>query len=62
MTDFKTLNVIIDDNQVVINGTADFIHDGKSIAFVSSCDIYKFNDLRELQKITSYCITKKKQE
>lgn len=59
-TDFKTLNVISDNNIVVVNGTAEFIRDNKTVSFVSACDIYEFNDNNQIQTITSYCIQSKK--
>ncbi len=55
-TKFKTLNVISEANKVAINGTAEFIRDGKRVSFVSACDLYEFNDSDQIQKITSYCI------
>jgi hypothetical protein len=58
-TNFKTINVISENNKVVVNGTAEFIRDGKRISFVSACDIYEFNDSDQIQKITSYCIQEK---
>jgi len=58
-TNFKTLNVIAEDNKVMVNGTAEFIRDGKRISFVSACEIYEFNDSDQIQKITSYCIQAK---
>lgn len=58
-TNFKTLNVISEDNKVVVNGTAEFIRDGKRVSFVSDCDLYEFNDSDEIQRITSYCIQAK---
>ncbi len=58
-TDFKMLNVISEDNKVVVNGTAEFIRDGKRVSFVSACDLYEFNDRSQIQKITSYCIQAK---
>lgn len=58
-TNFKTLNIIADGNNVVINGTADFLRDGKRISFVYACDVYAFNDANQIQKITSYCIQEK---
>jgi len=58
-TDFKTLNVISDNNKVAVNGTAEFIRDGKTVSFVLACDIYEFNDNDKLQNITSYCIARK---
>jgi len=59
-TNFLTKNIIASHNKVAINGTAEFIRDGKSINFVSACDVYEFNDNNELQTITSYCIQDKK--
>lgn len=59
VTEFKTLNVLVDKKHVVINGTAAFIRDNKRIAFVSACDIYEFNDRGELDNISSYCIPDK---
>lgn len=58
-TDFKTLNVIEDNNRVAVSGTAEFIRDGKTVNFISACDIYEFNENNELTTITSYCIQKK---
>ena len=58
-TKFNTLNVIAEDNKIMVNGTAEFIRDGKRISFVSACDIYEFNDSDQIQKITSYCIQAK---
>lgn len=58
-TNFKTLNVISEDNKVVVNGTAEFIRNGKRVSFVSACDLYEFNDSDQIQKITSYCIQAK---
>ena len=45
---------------VVVNGTAEFLKDGKQISFISACDIYEFNEDKKIEKITSYCIEKKK--
>lgn len=56
-TEFKTLNVIVDHNHLAINGTAKFIDNDENITFISACDVYEFNDLNELQRIDSYCIT-----
>lgn len=58
-TDFKTLNLISNQNKVVIEGTAEFLRDGKQISFVSACDIYEFNDKGQIQRIASYCIPAK---
>ena len=58
-TDFKTLNTIADGNIVVINGTAEFLRDGKRISFVSACDVYEFNDQDNIKTVSSYCIQSK---
>ena len=58
-TNFKTLNVISEDNKVVVSGTAEFIREGKRASFVSACDLYEFNDSNQIQRITSYCIPAK---
>ena len=58
-TDFKTINVISDENKVVINGTAEFLRGNKRVSFVSACDLYEFNGKNQIQKITSYCIQAK---
>ncbi|MCP9764279.1 nuclear transport factor 2 family protein [Lacihabitans soyangensis] len=55
-TDFKTLNIIAQDNKIVINGTAEFSRNGQRISFVSACDLYEFNENDLIQRITSYCI------
>jgi ABC-type taurine transport system substrate-binding protein len=58
-TNFTTHNVIVDRNKVAIQGTAEFLKDNKRISFVSACDIYEFNDSKQIQRITSYCIQSK---
>ncbi len=58
-TDFKTDDIIASGNKVVVIGTAEFKRDGKRISFVSACDIYEFNENKEIVKITSYCIPDK---
>ncbi|OYX27271.1 MAG: hypothetical protein B7Z06_04470 [Flavobacteriales bacterium 32-35-8] len=55
-TNFKTHHVISEENKVVVNGTAEFIRDGKRVSFVSACDLYEFNDQNKIERITSYCI------
>ncbi|NOU20037.1 MAG: nuclear transport factor 2 family protein [Bacteroidales bacterium] len=57
-TYFNTLNVISDNNKVVINGTAEFLRDRKQLSFVSACDVYEFDDNKQLVRITSYCVQK----
>lgn len=58
-TDFKTEDVIVSDNKVVIRGTGEFIRDGKRVNLIVACDVYEFNDKNELEKISSYCIPEK---
>lgn len=58
-TNFETLHIITDGQKVVINGTAEFLKGNKRLSFVSSCDLYEFNDKNQIQKITSYCIQAK---
>jgi len=58
-TNFKQLNLIENDNGVCINGTAEFIRDGKRVSFVSSCDVYVFDGENRIISIHSYCITEK---
>ena len=59
-TKFKTENIIVEGNKVAIEGTAEFIREGKRVAYVWASDIYQFNNNGELEKITSYCIQEKK--
>ena len=58
-TNFQQINVIENTNCVAINGTAEFIREGKRMSFVSSCDIYVFDANNNIASITSYCITDK---
>jgi ketosteroid isomerase-like protein len=58
-TDFKTISVVSEGNKVVVEGTAEFLRDGKRVSFISACDVYKFNDQHQIQMITSYCIQAK---
>lgn len=55
-TRFNTLNIISEDYLVVINGTAEFIRDGKTVSIISACDLYEFNDDNKIKSIASYCI------
>ena len=58
-THFETINCLVDGNKVAINGTAAFHINQKPKVFVWACDLYEFNEDNHLQRITSYCITKK---
>ncbi|WP_295795374.1 nuclear transport factor 2 family protein [Mucilaginibacter sp.] len=57
-TKFELDNVIVDENCVAINGTAEFYVEDR-VNYISSCDVYKFVD-GKLKEITSYCISTKK--
>ena len=59
-TNFNMKNSIVDNKRVAIDGTAEFIRDGKRVSFVWACDVYEFNEGHELEKITSYCIQDRK--
>lgn len=58
-TDFKQISVIENDHCLAINGTAEFIRDGKRVSLVSSCDIYEFGEDNKIVSINSYCITER---
>lgn len=58
-TQFETLNCLVDGNKIAINGTATFLINQKTTAFVWACDLYEFNEVNQLFRITSYCINKK---
>ena len=58
-TDFKTDEVIVSENKIIVIGTAEFKRDGKQLNIISACDIYDFNDKNEIEKISSYCIPEK---
>ncbi len=55
-TEFKTNDIIVSENKVIIIGTAEFKRDGERINFISACDVYEFNEECKIQKISSYCI------
>lgn len=55
-TDFKTEDIIVSDNKVVIRGTGEFFKDGKRVNIIIACDVYEFDDNHELETIYSYCI------
>jgi len=59
-TNFTTESIIVENGRVAIQGTAEFVRDGKRVSFVWACDVYEFNDRNEVDKITSYCIQEKK--
>ncbi|MBL0145429.1 MAG: nuclear transport factor 2 family protein [Chitinophagaceae bacterium] len=61
-TNFKQLNLIENDHCVAINGTAEFIHEGKRVSFISSCDVYEFDLDNKFLSINSYCITERQEK
>ena len=58
-TNFKLFNLIENSTCVAINGTAEFLRDEQRIAFISSCDVYEFDEANKIISIYSYCITEK---
>lgn len=58
-TQFEFLNIIENDSRIAINGTAEFIREGKRVSFISSCDVYEFDEAGNVNSITSYCITER---
>ena len=59
-TDFRTEDIIVVGNKVVIRGEGEFRRDGARINLITACDIYEFNEKGKLEKISSYCIPEKK--
>lgn len=58
-TDFKTTDIIVSKNKVIILGTGEFKRGNKQISFVSACDVYEFDENSKILKIDSYCIPEK---
>lgn len=58
-TNFRTEDVIVAENKVVIRGTGEFLKDGKRVNLISACDVYEFNHNNEIETILSYCISEK---
>lgn len=61
-THFKTTDAIVSKNRVIITGTAEFKKNGVCLNFISACDIYEFNGVNEIIRISSYCVPDKKEE
>lgn len=59
-TEFNTEDIIVTDYKVVIRGSGEFLRDGKRINLIEACDVYEFNNIGELEKISSYCIPENK--
>ncbi len=58
-TIFRQLNMIENECCIAINGTAEFIREGKRVSLVSSCDVYEFDTDNKILSINSYCITER---
>ena len=54
-TDFKMSNLVVGDNSVAIDGTAEFVNAEGKKSSISSCDVYRFEN-EKLVQINSYCI------
>ncbi|MGD1840005.1 MAG: hypothetical protein ACFB0B_03790 [Thermonemataceae bacterium] len=59
-TNFKTEDIIISGNKVMIRGIGEFLKDGEKVNLIKACDVYEFNKNSELEHIYSYCIPEKK--
>ncbi len=55
-TKFTMSNLVVGDNCVAIDGTAEFINKENKSSKVFSCDVYCFEN-GKLKEVTSYCIT-----
>ncbi|WP_107038646.1 nuclear transport factor 2 family protein [Brumimicrobium mesophilum] len=59
-TDFRTKDVLVLENKVIITGTAEFSKGGEILNLISACDFYHFNENEEIIEISSYCIQEKR--
>ena len=57
--DFRTNDILVSDNKLMVIGTAEFRQNGKVKDFITACDIYVFNSDNEIEKISSYCTSNK---
>ena len=55
-TNFKTEDIIVADNKIVIRGLGEFLRDGKRVNLITACDVYEFDENNQLERISSYCI------
>ena len=58
-TNFKTEDIIVVDNKIVIRGSGEFLRDGKRVNLITACDVYEFDENNQLERISSYCIPEK---
>ena len=58
-TRFQQIHLIENEYCIAINGTAEFIRDGQRVSFISSCDVYEFDEHNNIISITSYCTTQR---
>ena len=56
-THFTTINIIENQTSVAISGTAEFIREGLTFSYVSSCDVYNFDENNNILSVHSYCVT-----
>ncbi len=59
-TDFQISNIVAGESCVAIDGTAVFTNKDNKKTFVSSCDVYRFENDKLIQ-INFYCITTNKE-
>ncbi|WP_452223561.1 hypothetical protein [Lacinutrix chionoecetis] len=55
-TEFKTNDLMVSNNKIIITGTAEFKRNGKRLNFISACDVYEFDENDMIKAIASYCI------
>lgn len=58
-TNFIIHHIISDGNMVVVNGTGEFLRDGRRVSLISASGWYEFDDNDRIIKIYSYCIPEK---
>ncbi len=61
-TKFELFGIMEEANKVSIYGRAEFIKEGNVINKVHSCDVYEFGEFATIQRIFSYCNSKKPTE
>lgn len=55
-TNFVTNHIISEGNLVVVNGSGEFLRDGKRVSMISASEWYEFGGDNQIVKIYSYCI------
>jgi hypothetical protein len=59
--DFKMNNLVANESCVAIDGTPVFTNKDNKKTFISSCDVYRFEN-EKIIEINSYCITTNKSD